>query len=136
MKPNQRLIIAECMSAYGVLDDGTLAKKLSCSKSAISNWRCGRRKIPVEMVMKTASETGVSLITILTGKSPPSTAQHSFSPVLFEEFPGLNGYIDSINEEVEAGDFEGAIQEMENCINKLKRTLKRKKENTKERSAA
>ncbi|GBC62191.1 hypothetical protein DENIS_3160 [Desulfonema ishimotonii] len=54
---------------YGCTRDADLAKHLGVQKGAVSNYRNGRRKIPLTLVCKVAAETGATLDWLLTGKT-------------------------------------------------------------------
>ncbi len=66
----QKGIISRMMQLYGCKKDADLALRLGVKKGAISNYRRGRRKIPLSSVLKVAGETGAPLDWLLNGKTP------------------------------------------------------------------
>jgi phage repressor protein C with HTH and peptisase S24 domain len=62
-------IVSRMMQVYGCSKDEDLAERLNVKRGAVSNYRTGRRKLPLAMVLKAAGETGTTLDWLLTGKT-------------------------------------------------------------------
>jgi transcriptional regulator with XRE-family HTH domain len=65
----QASIIQRIMKAYQCRRDADVAKHLGVEKGAVSNYRNGRRKLPMSLVLKVAEETSMSLDWLMLGKN-------------------------------------------------------------------
>lgn len=63
-------IISRMMHLYGCATDADLAGRLGVQKGAVSNYRNGRRKIPITLLYKVAFDTDSTLDWLMAGKSP------------------------------------------------------------------
>lgn len=73
MNPDQEFIIRQIKTAYGFKyddNDDALAEKLGISRGSVSNYRTGKRKIPLNIIFKTALDTKREFDWILTGHEP------------------------------------------------------------------
>ena len=81
MKSNyQKDIIERLKKAYSGATDQALATIFGVEKAGtISNYRCGRRKIPLEYIVQAVNDTGKSFEWVMTGKEvvtiPPNYPQ-------------------------------------------------------------
>lgn len=62
-------IISRMMHLYGCASDAGLADRLGVQKGAVSNYRNGRRKIPITLLYKVAADTHTTLDWLMAGKS-------------------------------------------------------------------
>ncbi|MDM8526249.1 helix-turn-helix domain-containing protein [Desulfococcaceae bacterium HSG8] len=106
---DQRGIISRMMQAYSCAKDAELAAHLDVKKGTISNYRRGRRKIPLAAVIKAAKDTDSTLDWLITGKpSGPNTVlniQNVAKPKTFHPEFAYDNYIPVrlLKDEIAAG---------------------------------